>query len=84
MSSEDNNEDYYDTSHPNLGVAVIFNHMNFADNHETRRGSEKDEADLSKSYTDLGFDMRIYRDLTVANIKERLKQGLLKPEIFFF
>jgi hypothetical protein len=80
MSSEVD-EDIYNTSNPCLGVAVIFNQMNFADAElETRHGSEKDEKDLTKVLEELGFDVRVFRDEKEGNIKEKLKKGKVSTQ----
>lgn len=69
------NEDYYDTSHPKLGVALIFNHLKFKDGLDERHGSIKDTEKMSQALAGLGFDVRVFKDKTVENIKNELEKG---------
>lgn len=76
MSRE--NEDFYPSNHPKLGVAMIFNQFKFESDLEgskIRHGSKKDSADLSKKLGDLGFEVRCFEDRTVDNIKSELYSG---------
>lgn len=70
------NEDFYNTNHPKRGVALIFNHLTFEDDREIKRlGSEKDTEDLSQEVSVLGFEPRIFKDLTVEKIRKELFKG---------
>lgn len=67
-------EKYYDTSHKNIGTALIFNQVTFKNNAE-RKGSKKDAEDLRDVLLDLGFDAAVYTDFTVDQIRNCLYSG---------
>merc|ERR1712110_350015 len=56
----------YKGDYPHRGYFVIFNHINFAPkskyHNRPRRGSDSDVARLKKLFTELGFDVRVYKD----------------------
>lgn len=65
-------EKYYDFTNSNVGLALIFNQNEFEKEAE-RKGSTKDVEDLSNVLTKIGFDVKIYIDLTVNQIKKQLE-----------
>lgn len=67
-------EKYYDTSHKNIGTALIFNQIKFKDNQE-RKGSKKDADDLYDVLLDLGFNAQVFTDLSAEQIKDCLYTG---------
>lgn len=69
-------KNFYQSNHPKLGVAIIFNHNTFQDGNEERHGSIKDTNDLSEVLTEWGFDVRLFKDQTVENVKKELLNGM--------
>jgi hypothetical protein len=69
--SRPTNERYYDYTHSNLGIAIIFNQVKFKEETE-RKGSSKDAQDLRNVLSDLGFEVEVLQDYTTAQIKEFL------------
>lgn len=69
--SKPTNERYYDFTHSSIGYAVIFNQMRVKGEAD-RKGSKKDAKDLSGELTKLGFEVRVYDDLTVKQIQQEL------------
>lgn len=67
-------EKYYDTSHKNIGTALIFNQIKFKDNQE-RKGSKKDADDLQDVLLGLGFDAHVFTDFTAEKIRDCLFTG---------
>ncbi|XP_052903201.1 caspase-1-like [Anopheles moucheti] len=65
-------DDRYDTSHPNRGLAIIINQVQFHGMAE-REGSDKDRDSISSVLSGIGFDVREFDDLKrkklLANIK---------------
>lgn len=77
-------EKYYDTSHKNIGTALIFNQVRFKNNAE-RKGSKKDAEDLRDVLHDLGFDAQVFTDFTVDQIKNCLYSGkVMKFPLFLY
>lgn len=70
-------EKYYDTSHKNIGTALIFNQVVFK-NHQERKGSRKDAEDLKDVLLELGFDTEVFTDFTVEQIRNCLYSGGFK------
>ena len=69
------NEKYYDFTNSNVGQALIFNQVKIKGKEE-RKGSQKDADDLNKVLTWIGFDVTVYNDSTVDEIKKLLKKGV--------
>lgn len=69
--SKPTNERYYDFTHQNIGYALIFNQMRIKGESE-RNGSEKDAHDLGIALAELGFDVKIFNDFTVREIRQKL------------
>jgi hypothetical protein len=74
IPSRATNERYYDSSHANIGKALIFNQRDFNDK-STRKGTNKDAADLETVFRDLGFDVAVFRDLSYKEILNVLDLG---------
>lgn len=69
--SKPTNERYYDFTHSNIGHALIFNQMSIEG--ETRRdGSENDARDLDIELGKLGFDIKVFNDFSVKEIRQKL------------
>lgn len=71
IPSRPTNERYYDYTHSNIGIAIIFNQVKFKKESE-RKGSTKDAKDLEKVLTNLGFTVEILEDYTTAEIRDFL------------
>lgn len=71
------NDEFYDTSQPHLGVAIIFNHFKFNPclKEKERHGSLKDTEDLRGVLELLGFSVKVFHDLTAQEIVEKLEKG---------
>lgn len=67
----------YNMSHTNRGIAVILNHEYF-DNQERRYGTNFDCENLQKSLTKLQFEVRIFNDLCLKDIRKVMNK--LKDE----
>ena len=60
--------------HDNRGIALIFNHETFS--HQPKReGTLKDGKDLKATLQRLQFDVRVYKDLKLKQIKNILYIG---------
>jgi hypothetical protein len=68
--------DEYSMKGRHMGVAVIFNQVNFPEELELspRKGSTKDKEDLVKVLTKFNFNVREFDDLTSLEIKRTLKK----------
>lgn len=67
---------YYDISHVNRGVALIFNHTTFKDEKKTdRNGTVKDALDLKAVLEGLKFDVTVHKDLKAVDVKNVLYNG---------
>lgn len=68
--------EFYNVSHPNRGLALIFNHYVFDDkNMNPRQGTEKDVKNLRNTFGDLGFDVQVYNDLKYGDLYDVLQTG---------
>ncbi|XP_073833875.1 death executioner caspase related to Apopain/Yama [Musca autumnalis] len=65
-------EDEYRTDNPHIGIALIFNHKDVK-GQKQRAGTEKDRDDIKATLLNFGFDVRVYDDLTFAEVSEKLK-----------
>lgn len=68
-------ERYYDFTNINVGQALIFNQVKIKGEQE-RKGSQKDADDLKEVLSNIGFNVQVYNDNTVDEIKEKLNKGL--------
>jgi caspase-like apoptosis-related cysteine protease len=64
----------YNMCHPRRGVALIFNHHHF-DRMANRSGSSKDCKKLSVQLESLGFEIKMYQDLSYAQLSEVLMKS---------
>lgn len=76
-------ERYYDTSHKSTGIALIFNQVKFKGEPE-RKGSTKDARDLNEVLTGIGFEVTVFTDLSVSEIKKQLRTGKLSASLVLF
>lgn len=70
-------DERYDMSHANRGIALIFNHKHF-DNplmYKERKGTEFDRDAMHDTFTSLGFHVEVHEDLTREEIIKALKVG---------
>lgn len=74
VSAEPLDEERYNMAHPNRGTCVIFNNQVFQPhtNLSERRGSDRDEENLSHQFGNLGFRVFVYTDLTCRDICSKL------------
>lgn len=68
-----NETDYYLLTHKPHGLCVVINNEEFTWN-KKRTGSHEDERALSETFTSLGFNVEIYKDLKSAEMKSLLKE----------
>lgn len=72
---------YYPMTHKNRGKAIIFAHSVFEVPDEEiapREGNEVDCQMLTESLGRLGFDVNLYKDKRLEDIRKILKKGLYK------
>lgn len=67
-------ERYYDFTNSKVGIALIFNQMKFK-GEQDRKGSKKDADDLKEVLSNIGFNVDVCDDYTVAAIKQKLLKG---------
>ncbi|XP_053739069.1 caspase-8-like isoform X2 [Synchiropus splendidus] len=70
----DEDDDYYPLNHVPRGPCVIFNNENFTNYLSKRRGTDKDEDTLRQLFSDLGFRVTVYNDLTASRMREVLQE----------
>ncbi|XP_063602982.1 caspase-1-like [Penaeus indicus] len=73
--SVDRNAVCYNMSHKQRGHCVIFNHRHF-DQHTglgERNGTDRDRDQAKALFTNLGFQVTVYNNLTVEEVKVKLK-----------
>ncbi|CAL4073803.1 unnamed protein product, partial [Meganyctiphanes norvegica] len=75
--SEDTDEnDYYNFSNEKRGDCIIFNQENFDDPKvKDRCGSDMDTNKCQELFEYLRFQVQVCKDLTVAEIKDKIEQG---------
>lgn len=69
-------DDEYNCDNPNAGIALIFNHKDVK-GQKQRAGTEKDRDAMEATLRNYGFDVRVYDDLTFAEVSEKLKAGMI-------
>lgn len=72
--SKPTQERYYDTANDNIGIALIFNQVNFK-GEKARAGSYKDANDLENVLSEIGFQVTVFTDLEVNEIEKALLAG---------
>ncbi|XP_013108462.2 caspase-1 [Stomoxys calcitrans] len=70
--SRPTDEDEYNCFNPNAGIALIFNHKDVK-GQKQRAGTEKDRDAMIATLLNYGFDVRVYDELTFAEVSEKLK-----------
>lgn len=69
-------DESYNMSHPNQGIAVIFNNQIFdSPLFKEREGTQKDCDSMEKLMKKFGFYVKIYQDYTVGEIRDALHIG---------
>lgn len=71
-TSSDDEMDYYPLTHKPHGLCVVINNEEFTFN-KRRAGSHEDERALRETFTALGFDVKIHKNLDSANMRKLLK-----------
>ncbi|XP_053685960.1 caspase-like [Sabethes cyaneus] len=66
-------DEYYDTTNTNRGVALVFCHMNFS-TMAKRNGTDKDRDDICNVLKNLDFDVRVFDDLNRKELLDKLKE----------
>lgn len=67
-------EDEYNCDNPKAGIALIFNHKDVK-GQKQRAGTEQDRDDMLRTLLNYGFDVRVFNDLTFAELSEQLKKS---------
>lgn len=65
----------YDMGHARRGVALIFNHVNFSHKADKRDGAELDAERSVGVFKSLGFEVKLFVDLTRRELFNRLEEG---------
>lgn len=65
----------YDCLNKNRNVALIFNHESFENVDSKREGTRKDGNDLKNVLQKLQFDVRLYMDLKLNQVRDILHYG---------
>jgi hypothetical protein len=68
------NDEYYDTTNENRGIALVFNHLNFK-SMKSRSGTTKDKEDIVKVLRSMDFDVRVYNDLNKGDLLNILESS---------
>ena len=64
----------YKMNHPRRGLAIVFNHKNFNDNAQQRKGTNIDRKSIKTTLIKLDFEVRIYDDLCATEILKILEK----------
>ena len=72
--SRPTDEDEYDCNNPYAGIALIFNHKDVK-GQKQRVGTEQDRDAMEKTLQNYGYDVRVYNDLTFAELTDVLKKS---------
>ena len=72
--AENLDDESYDMSRKNRGFHIIFAQENFDDGCNRREGTEADVKNLEKAFKHLGFQNEIFKDLSVAEVKNELEK----------
>jgi caspase-1 len=69
-------DEEYNMDHKRRGTCLIFSHKNFSFcGLPQRKGTEKDANDLKDCFKKLGFDVKLYEDLLVCEMRAILRAG---------
>lgn len=67
----------YNMNHSKRGIALIFNHEIFEiPSLKPRAGTNVDCDNLCKALTQIHFDVKLYKDLRLRDIMQRIEEGL--------
>ena len=66
--------DEYSTDHGRCGIALVIINETFR-GHKGRTGSHLDADNLSRTFSKLGFEVRLVKDCTLQELKEVLSSG---------
>nr|6PDQ_A Chain A, Ancestral Effector Caspase-3/6/7 [Homo sapiens]6PDQ_D Chain D, Ancestral Effector Caspase-3/6/7 [Homo sapiens] len=66
----------YKMNHKRRGLCLIINNKNFdrKTGMKTRNGTDKDAENLEKTFKSLGFEVKVYNDLTAEEMQETLQE----------
>ena len=73
-------DEYYDTTNQNRGIALIFNQLNFA-SMKSRSGTGKDRDYIAKVLKKMEFEVRIYNDLRKKELLNVLVESKVKIDL---
>ncbi|NXQ23023.1 CASP6 protein, partial [Peucedramus taeniatus] len=67
----------YKMDHQRRGVALIFNHEHFFWRLKLpdRRGTMADRNNLNRTFTDLGFEVRLFDDMNKEDVQQRIYEA---------
>ena len=67
----------YNFNHPERGRAIVINNIKFDErtNQPFRKGAENDSENLADTFALLGFDVKVYTNLTTTEMLSVLQQG---------
>lgn len=75
-NSYDQCKKYYNVSHLNRGMAIIFNHEIFDDkNLDPRKGTNLDRDTLCDTLSKLQFLVKVFNNYRVAQIKKEIERS---------
>ncbi|XP_037815275.1 uncharacterized protein LOC119605989 [Lucilia sericata] len=72
--SRPTDEDVYNCDNPQAGIALIFNHKDVK-GQKQRVGTEQDRDAVEHTLLNYGYDVRVFNDLTFAEISDVLKKS---------
>lgn len=72
--SRPTDDEEYDCDNPQAGIALIFNHKDVK-GQKQRVGTEQDRDALQRSLLNYGYDVRVFNDLTFAELSDILKKS---------
>lgn len=75
-------EDEYNCNNPYAGIALIFNHKDVK-GQKQRVGTEQDRDAMERTLQNYGYDVRVYNDLTFAELNDVLKKSECNNLKFF-
>jgi caspase-like apoptosis-related cysteine protease len=68
----------YNMNHKRRGKAVIFNHDAFTNQSRNRDGSAVDVNVLTETYGALGFEVIVYKNLNITDIRTAITERKFK------
>lgn len=74
FSSLPDETEYYSLTHNPRGLCVVFNNEKFSGGLRDRGGTQQDEKSLRTLFTDLGFTVTVYKDLTASAMKGEIRK----------